>query len=94
MRENLPVTLEPGQHTLSCRIPSLPLYPRRYNVSVEMRDATGTAPILPWNDVCTLTVDEKGASGGPGSQTIAWMGGPVRVRHSWTLDDESIGPDR
>lgn len=94
MREDLPISLEPGEHTLSCVIPSLPLSPRRYDVSVEIRDATGNVPLLPWTDACTLIVDEMASGSGPAAHTIAWLGGPVRVDHRWMVDGDPLLSER
>jgi lipopolysaccharide transport system ATP-binding protein len=84
------VDLPPGHHVVTCRIESLPLNTRRYEVWVAIREETGTAALVDWSEMGTFRIRDRGFAA-PGRLTFPFAAGPVRVEYSWeqSTRDES-----
>jgi ABC-type polysaccharide/polyol phosphate transport system ATPase subunit len=77
--------LAPGRHVISCRMGSLPLGPRVYELYTAVREVSGAADLLDWSPVGAIRISLPECSLGPNAITASWMYGPVRVSHSWSL---------
>jgi hypothetical protein len=82
------VDLDPGEHVVTCRLDSLPLGARTYEIWASVREATGSADLVDWTEVGSLRIAHTDAPTGPGGMTLPFMAGPVRVGHGWYLDGE------
>jgi len=72
-----------------CRIPTLPLMPRIYEVWGEIRLAQGWGNLVDWQPLARFVVDYGSASGEAVSH--AWTDGPVRVHSTfWHEKVESL----
>ena len=78
--------LEPGNHVIKCRIGSLPLGPRTYEVWASVRESQGAVDLVDWVCVGAFRVAHEDAVAGPSGATVPWMYGPVRVDHSWAVE--------
>jgi lipopolysaccharide transport system ATP-binding protein len=78
------VDLLPGEHLVTCRIESLPLNGRRYQVWVAIREETGAAALVDWSEAGSFRIaDGIGGLDGPGRLSFSAAAGPVRVRYDW-----------
>jgi lipopolysaccharide transport system ATP-binding protein len=80
--------LAPGHHTVGCRIDSLPLNPRTYEVWTSVRTVAGAGDLVDWSPVGTLRIRSNQSGKGPASLSLRSpsMGGAFRVNYSWTFD--------
>ena len=76
--------LGPGEHVLACRIPSLPLGPRSYELWMSVRDASAAVDIVDWSCVGSVQIEEDPREAAPNALSAPWMYGPVRVPFQWT----------
>jgi homopolymeric O-antigen transport system ATP-binding protein len=84
------VDLAPGHHVVTCRIESLPLNTRRYQVFVAIREETGSAALVDWSEMASFRIRDRGINS-PGRLAFPFAAGPVRVQYSWgqSASDES-----
>ena len=80
------IDLRTGEQTVTCRLSGLPLRPRNYEISMSVRDASGTVEILEFSQVATFRIGELAGGYGPGSAILPWLSGPVRVDHEWLVE--------
>jgi ABC-type polysaccharide/polyol phosphate transport system ATPase subunit len=77
--------LPPGSHLIECKVHSLPLNPRTYELWVSVREETGSADLVDWRPIGSLRVDMPPTQNGPGSLTTPWVYGPLRLTHEWNV---------
>src|SRR5262249_133588 len=78
--------LKPGEHLVKCRIGSLPLGPRTYEVWASVIEAHGAGGLVDWACVGVFRVDYNEGVLSPISVTVPWLTGPVRVDNAWTVE--------
>jgi ABC-type polysaccharide/polyol phosphate transport system ATPase subunit len=76
-----------GRSVVSCRLGPLPLGPRTYELWMSVREEQGAADLVPWSSVGAIRIRLSAGTSGPNAVTAPWLYGPVRVSHSWRLDD-------
>jgi len=80
------IDLSPGRHLVTCRLASLPLSPRTYEIWLSVRDRAAAADLIEWGTVGAIRVRPWKAAEGPSAMTAPWLYAPVRVAHEWILE--------
>jgi lipopolysaccharide transport system ATP-binding protein len=80
------VDLPRGHHTVGCRIDSLPLNPRTYDVWMSVRAAAGAGDLVDWSTVRTFRVRRSHQENGLASISMQSTGGAFRVNYRWTFE--------
>jgi lipopolysaccharide transport system ATP-binding protein len=78
--------LSVGRHVLCCRVDSLPLAPRVYDVYVCAHEEGQSVDLLNWTQVSAFRLQTDPAPLYANSIAVSWMAAPVRLSHSWCLD--------
>jgi hypothetical protein len=74
-----------GTAVISCRLRSVPLLPRAYEVWVAV-DSKSAFEYLDWQPVAVFRVGEAPEqAAGPASQTNLALEGPIHVSHDWEV---------
>lgn len=80
------IDLVPGAHVVTCRLSSLPLSPRTYEIWLSVRERAAVASLVERARVGAFRIRTREGPQGPSGITAEWMYAPVRVRHDWALD--------
>src|SRR5207253_9809063 len=70
-----------GKHVVRCRLGTLPLGPRTYELWMSVREHVGAADLVDWSRVGVFRIRHPEEVRGVGGITTPWMSGPVRVEH-------------
>lgn len=94
LERSVGVDLPQGNHVVTCRIESLPLNARRYEVWVAIREETGIAAVVDWCPMGSFRIQHNNGLRTPGRVAFPFVAGPVRVEYSWDQSavDESALP--
>ena len=80
-----PFDIPQGEHVVSCRIASLPLGPRTYELWTSVRSSAGVGDIVDWSQVGSIRIVPPLESEGSRGFTLSRMYSPVVVDDSWGL---------
>ncbi len=74
-----------GRAEVSCRLRSLPLLPRVYELWCSVRSAHAYGDLFDWQQVGAFRVVEAAGLVGPAAQAHTALDGPVYVAHDWKV---------
>ncbi len=74
-----------GNAVVSCRVHSLPLLPRVYELWCSVRSQRAYGDLFDWQPVGAFRVAETPSLTGPAAQAHASTDGPVYVAHEWEV---------
>jgi len=74
-----------GETIVSCRLHSMPLLPRVYQLWCSVRSERAYGDLFDWQPVGAFRVSEADGLVGPVAQAHASTDGPVYVRHEWRI---------
>ncbi len=74
-----------GQTVISLRLQALPFLPRVYELWCSVRSAHGFGDVFDWQLIGSFRVARGPALVGPAALAQASTGGPVDLRHTWTV---------
>jgi homopolymeric O-antigen transport system ATP-binding protein len=80
-----------GTTTVACKIPSIPLMPRIYQLWCSVKSEVAAGNLLNWQTVGSFRVSSAPGLDGPAALTKASMGAPVYAPHEWAIEPTSNG---
>jgi lipopolysaccharide transport system ATP-binding protein len=81
---NAPQSVE-GQFTFSCKLHSLPLLPRVYQLWASVRSEQAFGDLFDWQPLATFRITEFPNLQGPAAQAHVSTDAPIYVSHDWNV---------
>jgi lipopolysaccharide transport system ATP-binding protein len=81
---NAPQSVE-GQFTFSCKLHSLPLLPRVYQLWASVRSEQAFGDLFDWQPLATFRITEFPNLQGPAAQAHVSTDAPIYVSHDWKV---------
>jgi lipopolysaccharide transport system ATP-binding protein len=74
-----------GAVTVSCRLHSVPLLPRVYQLYCSVRSEKAYGDVFDWQPVGNFRIEQSVQGAGPAAQAHLSTDGPVHVQHEWEV---------
>jgi hypothetical protein len=74
-----------GAVTISCRLHSVPLLPRVYQLYCSVRSEQAFGDVFDWQPVGNFRMEGSVQGAGPAAQAHLSTDGPVHVQHEWEV---------